>query len=340
MSDIAIDDPVRERCLPTPPEGVHRFAENFMLAWYDGAASVGAWLHLGTWPDDFTLWEDVLLLSLPGSDEVLHTMSYRHTPIEERPAGPLLRFRCVEPFKRWRVEFNGPATRSKRSDLSTGLARDTVRQVVDMDLDVACVTPVWDAVRTTTHGSMTEQVWAHDHYQQLLRITGTVTTGGTTYTIDTTGVRDHSRGQRGHAMDQWGGHTLIHLLFPSGRALGIQEMYDLSGTPNFDMAYVMEADGTWHQARTVSAPRITSPDAPKAVELVVESDLGKHHLTGEMLCTWPVSSQGLHMSIGADPDGQFGVFLPGHARWTWNGETSFGLTERSYGARGPASVAK
>jgi hypothetical protein len=328
-----LDDPARERCLAEPPSGLHRFAENFMLAWYDGTAGVGAWLHLGTWPDDFTLWEDVMLLALPGGDDVLHTMGYRHTPVEERPAGPLLSFTCVRPFERWRVDFNGPATRSTRSELLNGLARDKARHVVDMHLDIECVTPVWDARSSASHGSMSEQVWASDHYQQLLKVAGTITTGGVTYDIDTTGVRDHSRGQRGHAMDQWGGHTLIHLLFPSGRAIGIQEMYDTKGDPNFDMGYVMEADGTWHAARTVSAPRVSSTDAPRHVDLVVESDLGVHRLVGEVQCVWAVSPQGVHMSVGSDPGGPFGVFLPGHARWEWDGEVSYGLTERSFGAR-------
>ncbi|MCW2830118.1 MAG: hypothetical protein JWP31_810, partial [Aeromicrobium sp.] len=237
---VTHEDPARERTLAEPPEGMTRYAENFMFASYDPASQIGLWLHLGTWPDDFRLWEDLVLLSLPGGEDVLTTTGYRHTPVGERPAGSMLSFTCLEPFTHWRVDFDGLATRSTQSQLSAGLARDGLREQLQIRLDLECVTPVWDGSRSTRgQGSMEEQVWASDHYQQLLQVTGEVVHNGTTYPVHTTGVRDHSRGQRGHAMEQWGGQTLNHLLFTSGRAVGVQRMLAPTGEPMLDMSYTL-----------------------------------------------------------------------------------------------------
>jgi hypothetical protein len=325
-------DPTRERCLAEPPADTPMYAENFLLAAYDAATDVGAWLHLGTWPEDFGLWEDIVLLSLPDGD-VLSMTGYRRTPVDERPAGSLLSFRCVEPFQRWRVEFDGLAARTPRRDLALGLVRDTGRERVTFALDVRCVTPLWDAASTTGRGSMHEQVWASDHYQQLLRIDGELTAGGQTYPISTTGVRDHSRGQRGHAMDQWGGHTLIHLLFPSGRAIGAQRMYSRDGAPNFDMAYTL-IDGVWRNADIIEVPRLSSLEdkQARAMTFEVRTEDATHRLEGEIATSWFMTPQRLGLAVGADLAGPYGVFSTGHGRWTWDGEETVGLTERSFGA--------
>lgn len=330
-SRAASSEDVRERCLAAPPADKPMFAENLLVASYDPAAGIGMWLHLGTWPEDFGLWEDLLLLSLPDGD-VLTMTGYRRTPVEERPAGSLLSFSCIEPFRHWRVDFDGLLSRTPRAALDGGLVRDGRRERAALSLDLTGVTPVWDGAHTASSGSMDEQVWASDHYQQAMRVTGTVSVGGVVHPLDTTGVRDHSRGQRGHAMDQWGGHTLIHLLFPSGRAIGVQRMYGTSGAPTFDMAYTL-VDGVMSVAEVVEAPRLTELPGARELSLTVRSGEDLHHLTGELVTSWPVTPQRLGMAVGADLEGPYGVLLFGHARWTWDGETSYGLTERSYGAR-------
>jgi hypothetical protein len=337
---MEIEDAARERCLDVPPPDSPMYAENFMLAAYDPAVDVGAWLHLGTWPEDFTLWEDLVLLSLPDGDALTMT-GYRRTPVADRPAGSLLSFRCVEPFRRWVVEFDGLATRSERARLAESLVRDGPRERVRLRFEVTCVTPVWDGARSSSgtrgRGSMADQVWASDHYQQLLRVEGEVLVGGQPYAINATGVRDHSRGQRGHAMDQWGGHALVHLLFPSGRAIGVQRMFAPGGEPVFDMAYTL-VDGVLRDADVLDTPRLSGPaDGGESLALVVRTDDRTHDLRGSMVTSWRLTPHRLGMGVGTDTTGPYGVFAPGHARWEWDGETTFGLTERSYGARPPAA---
>jgi hypothetical protein len=141
-------------------------------------------------------------------------------------------------------------------------------------------------------------------------------------------------------MDQWGGHTLIHLLFPSGRAVGIQRMYDPSGTPTFDMAYVLDG-GVWQDAEIVAAPRLTClEDIDQPLRMVVRTADREHVLTGELVSSWPLTPHRLSMGVGADLHGPHGIMVVGHARWTWDGEESTGLTERSFGTAPAATPAQ
>lgn len=178
---------------------------------------------------------------------------------------------------------------------------------------------------------MTEQVWASEHYQQLLQVSGQVQLRGASYEVRTTGVRDHSRGQRGQegGMDLWGGHTLIHVLFPSGRGVGVQQMWTPEGKVTLDTAYVL-VDGSMHYADVHELPRLEAVALRgEQMQLVLESDLGEHRLEGEMLKTVYTTPLGKGLSVGADTAAPYGVFGLGHARWSWDGEEGFGLTERS-----------
>src|SRR5437660_10600778 len=133
-------DVSRERCLVEPPPDTPMYAENFMLSAYDPAADVGMWLHLGTWPEDFGLWEDFLVVNLP--DDVLWMSAYHRTEPERRPAGSNLAFRCVEPFRRWRVTFDGVVSRSRREEQLEGRLRNGRQEPMTFELEAECVTPI------------------------------------------------------------------------------------------------------------------------------------------------------------------------------------------------------
>lgn len=321
----------RDRALAVAPD-VPYFSENYMLATYDPRADLGMWLHLGTWPQDFELWEDLALIALPGDEGLLWTRAYLRTPVERRPAGPNLRFECLEPFRRWRVTFDGVCVRTPYDEMLSGLARDRAHERVTFELDAECVTPIWDAHASATSGrgggSMAEQVWASEHYQQLLRITGQVQLEDRTIDVDTTGVRDHSRGPRGAGMERWGGHTLIHVLFPSGRAVAVQRMWSPDGDVTLDTAYVL-VDGQIRYCDVLELPQLeTIQLSGDKLRLVLRSEAGEHRFEGEMMKTTFSTPFG-GLCVGADTSGPIGVFGFGHARWTWEDEDGYGLTERS-----------
>src|SRR5262249_35159013 len=83
------------------------WSENLLFALYDPDADLAMWLHLGTVPGNWTMWEDRVLVMLPGHGGALSLRAYHHTAPERRPAGPGLEFRQREPWRRWHVRFDG-----------------------------------------------------------------------------------------------------------------------------------------------------------------------------------------------------------------------------------------
>ena len=130
-------------------------------------------------------------------------------------------------------------------------------------------------------------------------------------------------------MEKWGGHTLIHVLFPSGRAFAVQTMWSPDGTVSLDTAYVL-VDGELRHGAGVEVPRLGQVRlGGDEMELVLESDIGRHELQGTTVRNAYFTPQRLGLAFGADPEGPYGIFAMGHARWEWDGEVSYGLTERS-----------
>src|SRR5262245_10251559 len=83
------------------------WSENLLFAVWDPRADLAMWLHLGTVPGKWTMWEDRVLVMLPGSGGALSLRGYHHTAPERRPAGPGLEFRQREPWRRWHASFDG-----------------------------------------------------------------------------------------------------------------------------------------------------------------------------------------------------------------------------------------
>jgi hypothetical protein len=331
-------DAARERALLTPRD-LYRFSENFMLTAFDGRADVAVWLHLGTCPDDFSLWEEQILIGLPGQDGVVWSCAYHRPEPAQRPASAGLRLRCVEPFRRWKVNFDGMAGLSPYQEMLAGRVRDVQRQRVIINLDIECRTPVWDAHHGATssgnRGSMEKQSWASEHYQQLFRATGTITVGGCELPFDGCGVRDHSRGQRGHAVEQFGGHDLFTAVFPSGRAFGMMKMWEPEGKVSLNVGYVI-VDGKLHHSEVLVTPELTCPTfSGDDVSFSMTSPLGTHEIKGEMVKTLyatfeePYYSYG--MGCGADLTSGHRpfIFAPGFAKWTWDNEVVYCYAERS-----------
>jgi hypothetical protein len=323
-------DPEVDAALGSPPADVWRFAENFLVAAYDPAAGIALWTHLGTWPDDFGLWEDQVLCALPGDEGMLWSFGYHRTRDDLRPAGAALRFRCIEPFRRWNASFDGVAVRTPYDEARAGRVRDGVKERLRFDLDIECVAPVWDP-SAAHRDAMAEQSWASQHYQQLLRAAGTVEVAGTEVPFDGSGVRDHSRGQRGHANEHFGGHDLFCAAVPGGGdAFGMMRIWDEKGTVNFDAGYVF-VDGRMHVAEVLDAPRLPADFRLRGDEVGVtlRSDLGTHEMRGTIEASTVTTVLPLGAAFGADASAGDLVFAQGFARWEWDGNVAHGLTERS-----------
>jgi hypothetical protein len=128
------------------------------------------------------------------------------------------------------------------------------------------------------------------------------------------------------------GHCWATALFPSGRAFGFQRFPRPDGTVGFSEGWASEGDGRV-EATVVDAPWLEElPSAGQHFEIELEVEGTSSRLEAElrsaMLMTVAGSGdlawmrQGLH-------DGDGLVLVQSMARYTWDGEVTYGFLERS-----------
>jgi hypothetical protein len=233
-----------ERTVQKCPD-IPAWTENLLFTPYDPINDIGMWLHLGTVADNWEMWEDRVLIGLPEDQGVLSMWAYHRTVAERQPAGANLEFRCEEPFRKWRITFEGFCLRSSYEQMRTGPLADGSKSHVRMDLVVECVTPVWDAA--TAGEGMAQQSWAREHYEQLTRVTGQLAVDGVSIDFNGVGWRDHSRGPRGaDTLKDWGGHVITGGMLPSGRAFGLCRYWARDGHTTLEGAYVVDDEVLRH----------------------------------------------------------------------------------------------
>jgi hypothetical protein len=244
-------------------------------------------------------------------------------------AGPLS-FRCIEPFRKWRVIFDGAAVDGRLSEMIAG-ALDADRRIpVRFEVEMTMATPCWvqdnspEKVAKLTGAKADDALamglgWRLEH---LFRGDGVYTVDGKSRDFKAVGSRIKRQSVRG--LGGFHGHCWQSALFPDGRAFGFIAYPPLAdGTPAYNEGYVYQ-DGRMYPARAVKAPwlrRIGSGSDDVSLEL--ESDLGVTRISAMTALTTirpeqPMPSYYLHQ---------------GGARYTWDGLSAYGMIERS----GPAS---
>jgi len=313
---------------------VAMWSENLLFALWDPDADVAMWLHLGTVPGKWTMWEDRVLVMLPCPDGALSLRAYHHTAPERRPAGPGLEFRQRESWRRWHVAFDGFGLHTPEQEMLAGVSRDGPTQPFAVDLEIECVTPAWDA-RTASQlasgaGDMESQGWASEHYEQLVRATGSVTLDTGSVPFSGYGWRDHSRGPRHTTtLDGWGGHVILGCVYPdSGRAWGLSRYYAADGRITLEGGYVF-ADGKFEHARVDTAPRLLELRYEgESLPVALEWSGGVVDLRMEFDRTLWTSMQ-RSLAVGKDLEGPGLMYVLGHGRCEWEGETGYFYSERS-----------
>jgi len=241
-----------------------------------------------------------------------------------RGAGPL-RFQCLEPFRRWTVEFDGTARQSTSAAQLAGEA-DGEPVPLAFRFEAEMAAPPWlmggltaEAARKMREGDGSA-LMGGVRYEQLCRVTGNVNFDGKDYTIGGTGMRVRRQGVRnmGAAL----GHCQHSALFPSGKAFGAIIMAPgPEGPEAFNEAFLLTEDGRQVPARVAEAPwmrrlTVSGDDAG----LVLESEIGTVRIGGEVL----LSMFDHDLFEMADVS----VLHQGTARYVWDGEECIGLIER------------
>lgn len=244
-------------------------------------------------------------------------------------AGPL-RFRCIEPFRRWEMSFDGPAI---DGTVAQQIAREIdpeKRTPVRLEVEMEMATPAWvhdfspEKVARMSEAERAEATsmgigWRLEH---TFRGTGRLSVDGEMREFRAVGSRIKRQSVR--PLTSFRGHCWQSALFPDGRAFGfIAYPPAADGSEPYNEGYVYQ-DGKIHPARATRIPWLRRlVEEGDDVSLELESALGATRIeAATALTTFKImtTADGLPVDFNLHQGG---------ARYTWDGMTSYGMIERS-----------
>jgi hypothetical protein len=335
--------------LPVTREDIRRvepdipfWSDNLLFAVHDPTSGAAMWLHLGTVPNDWSMWHEMNYALLPGDAGVLSMWSFHRTVPELRPAGSNLRFECLEPFRRWRLRFDGHGLRTTLEEMQEGPARvgPTMRWCVDLEIEGR--TPAWDYHTGVSsqmgRGSMHDQGWAREHYEQMYLARGTVRFGDEERAFDGYGWRDHSQGPRGGGGGApWGGHVTAGSVAQDGHGWGGSRFWGPDGTVTLEAGWISDDDGL-HHAEVLEAPAMTDLAlGGEELNYLLRWEGGTVEATiTTTRSLWLSMQRGL--TVGRDTSGPGLMFVPAWGTSTWDGKNGSTYIERSNPMNAPITT--
>lgn len=318
--------PVEDLTHAIPPD-VELWSENYFFGFYDPRHKVGLWNHLGRTPHDPTMWRGLVTVFLPDG-QLLMSKTYGRGPQTSGQSGPFngtLSFRCDEPLATWTVTGDAMARPTDLEELAAGPLRDREVVPVQFDYRFDALTPLWDLGAA----DMSEQSWAHRHYEQPGRFAGHLGCGDREWDLAGTGIRDHSYGPRNFGQFRRG--SWVHAEFPSGRIFVALRMWSNDDVVALNRGFICE-DGKLREITPVDMPTLESPAAGPRTMLVRLDDGGRETvievevLTG-MTQTLSEPNEVLQGVDRTDPRRK--ILNDAIVRCRWDGEEAYGLCERS-----------
>jgi hypothetical protein len=246
-----------------------------------------------------------------------------------------LHYTQLEPFTRWRYSYEGTALYSCQEGTLDPATNAPTPGRLAYEIEIACVMPPWSppgSVFAEPVGAETG-VNLFGFFVQNHRFSGWVEDdAGTRTPLDGTGWRHHVR------CPPWNagifGHSFIHVMFPSGRAFGLQ-IAELTSGESTGFGYIW--DGTTLEQCKVRSVSEWNRLVPRGepVSVVLERANGALvEITGQTANNVAVANLAARPVPAdlTDPDALLTLF--GDTSWTWDGETGHGTWERTKLVRG------
>ncbi len=258
-------------------------------------------------------------------------MGAAHSPFgpDGRPtvlgAGPIA-FTCLEPFRKWRVTWDGPVIDGTVEQQIHKQLDPNRRVPLKIDVELTMATPAWVqdlSPAKVAKMSAEEQVDAASmgigwRFEHLFRAVGIFELDGERRPFNGVGLRIKRQSVR--PLAGFRGHCWQSALFPDGRAFGYITYPPNENGRALNEGYIYQ-DGVMYPARAVKVPwlrRIVGEGDDVAVEL--ESELGITRIEGvTALSTFRVGNP----DIGGLNLQQGGV------RYRWDDQVAYGMIERS-----------
>jgi hypothetical protein len=252
-------------------------------------------------------------------------------------AGPLT-FRCIEPFHRWLVTFDGEVYESHVSEQIDGsadiakhiagtLGPESKRQLkYSFEMTAAAPAHVMDhsPEKFFKFGKGKQRdaasVGLGWRFEQVMRGEGELTVDGKNRSIRLNGSRIKRRSVRTESLFLRG-HCWQTVVFPDGSAVGYEArpVHD-DGQEPYNVGFVWK-DGTMHEARATKMPWLRKLlERGDDVSFDLECDLGTIHIGGvSEMTTYMLMSRNMH---GLD-------LHQGGALYSWGDQQGYGMVERS-----------
>jgi len=229
-------------------------------------------------------------------------------------------FRCIEPFRRWSMRFDGPAIDGHVTQQIAKTLDPTRRTHVRLEAEMTMQTPAWIQATDENNASLEDHLMGLGYrFEHLFRAQGILHVDGRARPFAGTGLRIHRQSIR--RLEGFFGHCWQSALFPDGRAFGfITYPPKPDGTETYNEGYIFQ-DGRMIRAKALRVPwlrRIVA--AGDDVTLELESALGRTRIEGTTtLSTFRVGNP----DIGGLNLQQSGVL------YRWDGQSAYGMIERS-----------
>jgi prepilin-type processing-associated H-X9-DG protein len=251
-------------------------------------------------------------------------------------AGPLI-CRMIEPFTTWRMSFDGEMTQTSTAALVSGeIAGSTVP--VRFDVEMTMAVPPWeqgalsrsagDVLANSDEGGL----MGGPRYEQLFRASGSVSIDGVEQQFNGQGLRIRRQGVR--KLATFWGHCWQTAVFPSGKAFGFMAYPPREdGKPTFNEGFIFDGDAGLIPATVVEAPWLTEiRTGSQDVSLVLETERGRVRIEGEtVLATFDIHHRDKTFSTNLvhEENADFPALQQAGVRYTWDGEVTYGMIERS-----------
>jgi hypothetical protein len=195
---VAVIGDIQARDEYTHPAGTQvNFNESMYFNFFEQARRTGGFVRIGNRVNEGYA-EVTLCLYLPGGDVLFNFKRPQISSNDAFDAGGM-RFEVLEPLVRHRTVYEGSAVYLKEpaqlEDPGQAFRQNPHKQV-KLDLVHEAVGPLYGSSGAEREIVDPEKEFARAHYEQHMRVGGTLTIEGETMEIDALGLRDHSWGPR------------------------------------------------------------------------------------------------------------------------------------------------
>lgn len=240
-----------------------------------------------------------------------------------------LQFRCLEPFRKWAVSYDGEATDSTIENMIAEKFDTGKRVALKFEVEIEMAAPAWVQDNTPEKlATMTEQERTDAglmgygfRKEQLCTGSGWFELEGQRRPLKGRGLRIHRQSVR--PMAAFRGHCWQSAIFPNGNGFGYIAYPPLSGEDpddTYNEGYVYQ-NGRWYPAKARNIPFLrTLLPRGDDVSVELESELGITRIGG---------STALGIIKVGSPDTMGLTLQQGGALYSWDGQEAYGMIERS-----------